>query len=35
MSQVLRPAALGRPRGIGGEGDGRGDWDGEYMYIHG
>ena len=23
------------PEGLGGEGDGRGDWDGEYMYIHG
>ena len=23
------------PEGSGGEGGGRGDWDGEYMYIHG
>ena len=32
MRQVLRPGALGRPRGIrwkGGEGGGRGDQDGE------
>ena len=33
MRQVLRPGALGRPsgEGSGGEGGGRGDWDGEYM----
>ena len=31
MRQVLGPGALGRPRGIGGEGGGRGDRDGEYM----
>ena len=35
MRQVLGPGALGRPRGIGREGSGRGDRDGEYMYIHG
>ena len=35
MRQVLRAGALGRPRGIGWRGVGRGDWDGEYMYIHG
>ena len=23
------------PEGSGGEGGGRGDWDGEYVYIHG
>ena len=23
------------PEGSGGEGGGRGDWDGEHMYIHG
>ena len=23
------------PEGLGGQGGGRGDWDGEYMYIHG
>ena len=23
------------PQGSGGDGGGRGDWDGEYMYIHG
>ena len=23
------------PEGLGGEGGGRGDWDGEYVYIHG
>ena len=32
MRQVLGPGA---PRGIGGEEGGRGDQDGEYMYIHG
>ena len=31
MRQVLGPGALGRPRGIGWEGPGRGDQDGEYM----
>ena len=31
MRQVLGPGVLGRPRGIGGEGGGRGDQDGEYM----
>ena len=31
MRQVLGPGALERPRGIGGEGGGRGDRDGEYM----
>ena len=34
MRQVLRPGALGRPRGIrwkGGEGGGRGDQDGEHI----
>ena len=31
MRQVLGPGALGRPRGIGREGGGRGDRDGEYM----
>ena len=35
MRQVLGPGALGRPRGMGGEAGGRGDLDGEYMYIHG
>ena len=36
MRQVLGPGALGRPSGIrSGEGGGRGDRDGEYMYIHG
>ena len=29
--QVLRAGALGRPRGMGKEGGGRGDQDGEYM----
>ena len=31
MRQVLRPGALGRPRGSGGEGGRRGDQDGEHM----
>ena len=31
MRQVLGPGALGRPRGIGWRGGGRGDRDGEYM----
>ena len=31
MRQGLGPGALGRPRGSGGEGGGRGDWDGDYM----
>ena len=31
MRQVLRPGALGRAEGSGGEGGGRGDRDGEYM----
>ena len=31
MKQVLGPGALGRPEESGGEGGGRGDWDGEYM----
>ena len=31
MRQVLRPGALGRPRGMGGEGGGRGNRDGEYV----
>ena len=31
MRQALGTGALGRPRGIGGEGGGRGDWDGEHM----
>ena len=31
MRQVLRPGALGRAKGIGREGGGRGDQDGEYM----
>ena len=31
MRQALGPGALGRPRGIGGEGGGRGDRDGEHM----
>ena len=29
------PGALGRPRGIGWRGRGRGDRDGEHMYSHG
>ena len=29
MRQVLRAGALGRPRGMGEEGGGRGDWDGD------
>ena len=29
MRQALGPGALGRPRGSGGEGGGRGDRDGE------
>ena len=31
MRQVLRAGALGRPEGWDGEGDGRGDQDGEHM----
>ena len=31
MRQVLGPDALGRPRGMDGEGGGRGDQDGEHM----
>ena len=32
MRQVLGPGALGiDPEGSGGEGGGRGDWDGKYM----
>ena len=31
MKQVLGPGALGRPRGIGGEGGRRGDRDGKHM----
>ena len=31
MRQVLRPGALGKLEGMGGEGGGRGDWDGEHM----
>ena len=31
MGQVLRPGALGRPRGIGWRGRWEGDRDGEYM----
>ena len=31
MRLVLGPGALGRARGIGGEGGRRGDRDGEYM----
>ena len=31
LLKVLRPGALGRPRGSGREGGGRGDWDGEHM----
>ena len=31
MRQVLGPGALGRPEELGGEGGGRGDWDGEHM----
>ena len=31
MRQVLGSGALGRPRGINGEGGWREDWDGEYM----
>ena len=31
MRQALGPGALGRPRGSGGEGGGRGDRDGEHM----
>ena len=31
MRQVLGPGALGRPRGMEGEGGGRGDRDEEYM----
>ena len=33
MRQVLRAGALGRPRGMGwdGQGGGRGDQDGEHM----
>ena len=37
MRQVLGPGALGSgaPEGSGGEGGGRRDRDGEYMYIQG
>ena len=35
MRQVLGPGALGRHRGMGREGGGRGDRDGEHMYIQG
>ena len=35
MKQVLGPGALGRAKESGREGGGRGDRDGEYMYIHG
>ena len=35
MRQVLGPGAWGDPEGSGGEGGGRGDRDGEYMYIQG
>ena len=31
MRQELRAGALGRPRGMDGEGGGRGDRDGEHM----
>ena len=31
MRQVLGPGALGRPRGMGWEGGGRGDQDVEHM----
>ena len=35
MRQELGAGALGRPEGSGGEGGGREDQDGEYMWIHG
>ena len=31
MRQALGPGALGKPRGSGGVGGGRGDQDGEHM----
>ena len=31
MRQVLGAGALEDPEGSGGEGGGRGDWDGKYM----
>ena len=31
MRQALGPGALGKPRGTGEEGGGRGEWDGEDM----
>ena len=35
MRQVLGPVHWEDREGLGGEGGGRGDWDGEYMYIQG
>ena len=35
MRQVLGAGDWEDPEGWGGEGGGRGDWDGEYMYIQG
>ena len=31
MREVIRAGALGRPRGMDGEGGRRGNWDGEHM----